>query len=244
MTLRQVQFEGICDDLKKHIFDCGQTKMTEKYSMTIKEIADYVGREYHHGDDVRKSVERLKDSTFTEINDPDPSARKTTIRIWKEHVYKHMKRTNYYTENMKSLYSLVWGQCTDIMHAKLESLDTFHKMSKDADSINLIKAIKGIVFNFQYQKYQPQSLHEARRHFYMFSQDRAMYFEVFLEKFQNLVVMLEHCGGALGEDEGVIERIKLKKSGISEADARAKARDFYPSCAFYVLPTVVIMENY
>ena len=44
---------------------------------------------------------------------------------------EYMKRLNYYEENKTTLYSLIWGQCTDIMRAKLEALKIFKSIFFD-----------------------------------------------------------------------------------------------------------------
>ncbi len=75
-------------------------------------------------------------------------------------------------ELVKTVYSLVWGQCTDIMHQKIEALDDFKTMSRDGDGMALLRAVKNVSFNFQSQKYTPQALHESKRRFYVLSQGK------------------------------------------------------------------------
>lgn len=73
--------------------------------------------------------------------------------MWELEVTEYIRRKSYLDENLKTLYSLVWGQCTDIIRARIEALDDHDDMSNDGDSITLLKSIKALVYNFDSQKY-------------------------------------------------------------------------------------------
>jgi hypothetical protein len=103
---------------------------------------------------------------MVEPTDPTAAATMTQLRIWEKRVDEHVKRQTYLVENMKTVYSLVWGQCTDVMRQRLEATNDFRRLSSDGDGLGLIMAIKDLVFNFQSQKYLPQALHESARRFY------------------------------------------------------------------------------
>ena len=182
--------------------------MTDRYTRTIKEVDEYVGHTHRYGDDVRRAVEELSDVTISVLKDPPGNATKTQTCIWEKMVDEFLKRFNYYEENMKSLYSLVWGKCTDILRATLEAQSNFHAISTNGDSLQLLISIKAIVFNFQEQKYQPQSIHEAKRRFYLYYQDRNTSCQDYLEKYQHNIDVIEHCGVSIGLDQGMIQLAK------------------------------------
>ena len=46
MTPRQPKFEGKCDDLKGHVYDCSDSRQADQFARTTKVIAEYVGRTY------------------------------------------------------------------------------------------------------------------------------------------------------------------------------------------------------
>jgi hypothetical protein len=59
------------------------------------------------------------------------------------------------TENVKTLYSLVLGQHTDVIRARIEALDEQHNnLYRTGNSIGLLQAIRALVYNFQSQKFQ------------------------------------------------------------------------------------------
>jgi hypothetical protein len=150
-------------------------------------------------------------------SDPPTTASRTVTRIWEKEVDKYVKRKMYLQENLKALYSLVLGQCTDVVLAKLEASDTYNEMSEEAGSMKLLKEIRALVYNFQSQKYAPQALHEGKRKFYLLSQDKHSTCQAYLERFQNCVDVIEHCGGSIGQEPGLMRKVLGDKGLIAEA---------------------------
>ena len=58
-AIKPVKFEGRCDDLKGHIYDYSHAKRADQFAKTTKEMAEYVGRTYKHGGDIRLAVLNL-----------------------------------------------------------------------------------------------------------------------------------------------------------------------------------------
>lgn len=67
-----------------------------------------------------------------------------------------------------------------------------------------------IVYNFQDQKYLPMALFESHRRLYGCNQGKNTP-QVYLEQFQNTVNVVEHCGGQVGNDPGIISAIAKEK---------------------------------
>jgi hypothetical protein len=84
------------------------------------------------------------------------------------------------------------------MQARIEALDEHNNMLNQGNSIALLKAIKALVYNFlPIQKYRPLAIHDGMRQFYMIYQDKQAACQAYLEKFQNCVDVLDHCGGSI-----------------------------------------------
>jgi hypothetical protein len=45
-------FQGRCEDLKGHIFDCVDGRQADQYAVTMKEIAAYTRTKYTYGADI------------------------------------------------------------------------------------------------------------------------------------------------------------------------------------------------
>ena len=171
---------------------------------------------------------------MVEPEDPPDGASKTKIKIWEMQVAEFCKRQHSVHEHIKTLYSLIWGQCSDIMRQRIEALDSFDKMSSDGDGIALLIAIKGQTFNFQSQKYLPHAMHETKRRFYFFSQGKST-MQMYHEQFQNLVQVIETIKGSIGVDPGIEQLVAtdLKKdiALLTEADKKV-AQERYLAVVF------------
>jgi hypothetical protein len=101
-----------------------------------------------------------------EVPGPTALADKATFtqkRIWKKRVDEYLKRDLKINENFDKLYTLIYGQCTDFMLEKLESLNDYKTIKQGFDAIKLIKAIKSLTYQFEGQRYHSQVLHQAKK---------------------------------------------------------------------------------
>jgi hypothetical protein len=91
------------------------SKQADIFAKTTKEIAKYVGWTYQYGGDVRLAIKNLKAPALNIPTDPPGNATKTKTRIWEKKVDEYVRKESYLEENLKTLYSLVSGQCTDVI---------------------------------------------------------------------------------------------------------------------------------
>jgi hypothetical protein len=82
--------------------------------------------------------------------------------MWERRVDKLIKKESHLTENIRTTYSLILGQCTDAMGAKLESKPDHQTIATASNGIQLMKNIKLVLFSFQSQKYRHAALHESK----------------------------------------------------------------------------------
>ncbi len=126
-------------------------------------------------------MENLEVPEIREPSDLAAGASGTQERIWEKQVDKSVKRTTYLSKNIKTLYLLVLGQCTDGSYneAKGGGVEQFLMVC--------------------HLKVPPHSMCESLRHFYTMGQGRHMTTQVHLEQFQNMVDAVTHTGGVLGQ---------------------------------------------
>ena len=125
------------------------------------------------------------------------------------------------------------------MGNRLEALNTYETMKQESNGLELLVAIKDLLYNVQDRKYVPLSIHLAKRQFYLNSQGRSTSVAGYYEQFNNIIDMLEHCGASLGEDDGIITKV-LEHHDIEAAtatatqkeNARIEAQEWYYGLAF------------
>ena len=181
------KFKGNCPELEGFIFDCSDYQQVDKYVMTIKQIVEYVGVEYKQGGDICSMIEN--EQLFI-VPTPAQSGNNLPTKwdqiIFKSEVESYAKCKSMLHENMQKAYSLILGQCTEMLKVKLKHAVTWELTSMAMDVLSLMSLIKAIIFKFKDQKYLPLALHMAKKNFYSFCQGN-MSNQDYLEKFKNLV---------------------------------------------------------
>ena len=232
---RQQRFEGRCVDLKGHIYDCGDIRQADQYARTTMEIAEYVGRTYKYGMDIRLSIENMTMAKFELPEDPPTDATRTEIRLWEKRIDDYALRENTLKENIKTTYSLIWSQCSDAIRQKIEATEDFSNIAPNGNAIELLKIIKDIAYNFQSQKYMPHALHEAKKRLYNCYQARHTTTQAYLESFQNCLDVVNHIGGTIGGDPAMIDKVAKQiskdKNTLTEAEI-AMGQEEYIATAF------------
>ena len=130
---------------------------------------------------------------------------------------EYVKQTSRVQENIKHLWALVWGQCSNTIRTRIQALDTYEDMHTASDGLQLLIAIKDLMFNVQEQKYLPLSIHLAKRQFFLLSQGQNTVGEYY-EQFKNQTVVLTHIYAGIGDDEAIMNQV-LQSQGIDVEDA-------------------------
>ncbi|KAI2501035.1 Reverse transcriptase (RNA-dependent DNA polymerase) [Fragilaria crotonensis] len=206
------KFEGKCDELNGAIFDCSESKMADTFVRTKKELSAY-------------------------CDDLPPTATAGQQKLWGDAVTMVGKQMAGFNENVKKLYALVWGQCTDMMQQKLESSTGWDEIWRSGDGLKLLILIKNIAYAFQSQNYPGRAIHEAKKRYFNLMQNGSTTLKEHLTVFNNLVDVLEHTGGNIDDDIGM-ERYVLNgrdKATMTPAELgtlKAEIRDRILGVAF------------
>jgi hypothetical protein len=126
-------------------------------------------------------------------------------RVWERRVGEFTKRDNRPTTNLETAFSLVMGQCTELMRANINALKDWKGIKESFDLIRLIKAIKGLNYQFEGQKYHAMALHQSKKSFFDLYQGRDTSEAHYLDKFITHVSMVEQYGSCIGKDDGAIQ---------------------------------------
>ena len=206
------------EELKGHIFDLVGARSADLFIKSKKAVANYVGRTYQHSGDIQCAIKTLTLPTIplptAPIADPMPPL---LAAIFSEQVKEYVKQTSRLQENIKRLWALVWGQCSNTIWTRLQALDTYDDMHTVSDGLRLLVAIKDLMYNVQEQKYVPLSIHLAKRQFCLLSQGRNTVGEYY-EQFKNQTDVLDHIGAGIGDNNAITKQV-LQSQGINIDDA-------------------------
>ena len=189
---QSTKFQGTITELKGHIFDCTDYKQADRYTTTLRHLCEYVGSKMKNGGDVRASIAvgkaiDIPDPPTPTIVDPTKPTAKEKIELAKfdRKINGIADREEKLVQNIKSLFSIVEQQCTNMMKAKLEQSLNWQTILDAQDGIELLKMIKTIVHKFEDQKFTPLAVTNAKLNLYQFRQGNLTCSE-YLRKFTNL----------------------------------------------------------
>ena len=203
---RDVKFEGRCEDLKGHVYDYGDGKTADQFVLTTKEIKNYVGRTYKHGGDIVDAIEAMAIPTKIEPADPlDPDDR-IAVKKWERQFDEYHKWVILTRENLKALKELVWGQCSQNMQQKVESLPNFGAIN---DGIALLVAIQNTSYNYHSQTYIFETVNEAL-YCLMTLRQNHMSPSQYYDQFTNCLAVYTHVGGSIMPDPGPLAYMVAK----------------------------------
>jgi hypothetical protein len=183
--------------------------------MNIKKLSIYAATKYDMGAVIMTMIDKM---TKSEMNRPIPYTGEDPIeaKIFELRIAQYINNQQKLERECKKLYTVILGQCTSYMTAKLKAMPTFKEMHHEKDPIKRLKAIKGLTFRFDSKKQYEMSLVEAIDKLYRFYQGKDMPNTQFLknlENFNNLVDVIEHYGGTIGVHKKVTEDILVEYTG-------------------------------
>jgi hypothetical protein len=138
----------------------------------------YVESNYKYGNDTKWAIKSLTKTTLKLPAPPSVGADASERRVWEKEIDSFMRereqkeidsfvrKKGLLQENLNTIYSLMWGQCTDSIKARTEALDEHEDMQDEGVSLALLRAIKAIIYNFQSQEYRALAIHEGMHHFF------------------------------------------------------------------------------
>ncbi|CAB9508165.1 hypothetical protein SEMRO_336_G120260.1 [Seminavis robusta] len=227
------KFTGKSAALEGHVYDLTTpTATAAAFYDTIMEIAELVGRTYGKGNHTKLEIETLTAQNVTRPTlpmQPDgttPSTDAVDLAIFKQEVASYVKGTDKIKENRQNAFSLIWGQCSDTLRAKVEASVDLAALNQAANVIGLLQAIRSVMLQFQTRKYQPLAILESKRRAMTFRQgDKSA--EEYYRLFKQKVEATEHNGGSFGYETSLLQAAlptgtTMEQATIDEVNAAMK----------------------
>ena len=153
-----------------------------------------------------RAIETMVVPTKTEPVDPGDPNDRIAVKKWERLYDAYHKWLLLTTENLKSLKELVWGQCSQTMQQKIESLPNFSAID---DGIALLVAIKNTSYNYHSQTYIFETVNEALYRLMILRQNQ-MSPSQYYDQFTNCLAVYTHVGGSTAPDPGPLAHMIVK----------------------------------
>ena len=154
-------------ELEGHYYDCSSYKKADKFETATFEITEHVGRTYRMGGDVVFTINnqslftiplpvdpvtKYSDKKYAEGNVTQTSKEQVTIleeKLFDKKLDSYVKREEQFLANVQKLYSLLLGQCADLMRNRLMASSNWNTISASQDSLSLLEEIRGVIFSIR-----------------------------------------------------------------------------------------------
>ena len=179
-----------------------------QFSKSIKALQLYVGAAsaFKHVDDLEPLFRSQQMPTLIKPTQPDDYDKdnKVDVQILKQEIAEYMERRKSLRANLRVLWNIIWGQCTEALQAELQALPAFadNEYPPNQGSANcawLLTQIKNIRTRFASQNYAFLSAIDAYHNLFTFRQNDLSDTEYY-EQFKELTDVIEDFGGDIGAD--------------------------------------------
>ena len=206
------------------------------YDMFCEKLGTYIMNEFKNGDAV---VEVTKDHDFDAIggfetdNKPvelsaDEKKSTVDVEIHKEEIKEYVKDLKTIKSNLKKMYSLIYGNCTESVQTMVKADTEYDEKSKIFDYVWLFKKVKTIVSGLDTKVNLRVSLHDAIANFILLKQQSYETNDAYLTRFKSMVETLKIAGG----EHILVSKVMLKKelSAASKEEINAEKERFMAVC--------------
>ena len=171
------------------------------YDSFCEKLGIYVMNELRDGDAI---VEATKNpaadiiSDFEMNNKPqavDSTASDVDKEIHKEEIKEYVKDRKLIKSNLKKVYSLMYGNCTESLQTMLRADSEFELKSKTLDHKWLFEKVKTIVSGLDTKVNLRVSLHDVMFNFILLKQQQHETNDAYLTRFKSMIETLKIAGG-------------------------------------------------
>ena len=124
-----------------------------------------------------------------------PEAGSVKEMLLKEEVKGYYERKKLAISNLKKIYALVWGQCSEQLQAAIKLDENYEEKSKKYDGVWLLKNVKKMIAGMGETKNKEYILHKKLQNFYLIRQFENETVQQYLERFKSNLQSLKMIGG-------------------------------------------------
>jgi len=110
-------FKGSKADMNGHVFQCSnETIDKNQFNRTMEALAQYIAKNVKCPGDMVSLTKEIVKPTITSPGELDPNEKSGLVKaLWDRQVDGYYTRTGHIESNLKVIYAIVWGQCSEAM---------------------------------------------------------------------------------------------------------------------------------
>ena len=220
-------FKGDTEDMNGNVFQCfSEQRDRRQYEKTVEALEGYVKKTLKYHEDIADLFD-LDEMRNPEIQKPKELGEKATDldkAIQQEEAKDYVKRTRILKSNMSTIFSVIWGQCSEDMKTKLKSTPGFAEATKE-DCTWLLKKIKGISLKFDEKRNGFLSALDARGSFLNCRQKQGQTNVSYRDEMKAWADTIEFYGGSVAECYLLVPENGPDGAKLSVSERKKVAKD-------------------
>ena len=205
-------FKGDTPDMNGHVYQTfNESDDKRQFGKTTEALGLWINMNTKNSGDLMTLHADLKDPTaaITRPENLDTANASDPIEqlLWKESVKDYITRRRSLVDNLWAVHSVIWGQCSPTMKAKLMSIPHYKTHSRTCNCVWLLQQIKAVMYKFEGQRDIFLAMGEARSTLDRCKQQPHETNAVYFDQFKLLIDAFEHYGGTIGGDQGLIDSL-------------------------------------
>ena len=141
--------------MKGNVFQTlAESKNRQQFLKTVEALERYSNKKLKHLGDLQHLFQMHELPTLKSPGDITDSEAKNPAKllIWQEGMKSYLKREQVLKDNLRDLFSVIWGQCSTSIQSSIRQEDSYEEKKTDADCGWLLREIKCIIFKFASKK--------------------------------------------------------------------------------------------
>ena len=202
------QFKPTKRTLADNVYYLGSAKQASDYESITEFLINYIKKTFTYGMDIGTVLESLQE---LDLNEYKPSLSVSLnhdeiIRMAEDKQFEiefkseydvFTKRKQALEMNLSKAYSFIWDQCAKSLQNKIEARSDYISIIK-GNPINLLKAIKQQVLNYEESRYEMSIILEALKNMINVKQKEGETLQDYTKRFKTIAEVMEsHIGGPI-----------------------------------------------
>jgi len=190
-------FKGETESLNGNVY---QLEEESKDATQFKRTTDAIERYAYktHNANFGHLFSKLEQPTFEDPEPPSATSSDFEVALYENDVKTYRKRKSEFQHAMRAMYSVIYGQCSQGVIAKLLGFKDLEAWKIDGNCGKLLQTIQAVILHYEHKKSSFVVIFRQMRYFYKYKQrdqhDLHTYQEVFTTMSDNILRM----GGRFG----------------------------------------------
>lgn len=206
-SVSKPKFKGETSDMNGAVFETAEeTKDPLQFVRTLEALERYSYKTYNT--DLSTVFDQPVGTTpvISKPKNPEATADEYDKQAFIIRVKSHIAEEKQLLVDLKSLWSVVWGQCSPALVSKLLDEEKIQSWKKSGDVANLLQSIRSICMKYTVRTNPEVNLHKHLTFFYSYRQKESDSIHKYFELFKLMSDGIKNFGGSIGRHDLHIRR--------------------------------------